>query len=134
MIGTSNKNPIFNTEVYNVQTNNGHKAEYTENVIAENLYRQVDGDGYNYIMLYEIFGHKKTYDAIPTDSGYYETRNGVKRRAITTKVWQLKVGWDSGKPSHIALKDIKETNPVEIEKDENANKIDKEAAFAWWVM
>ena len=134
MIGTSNENPILNTEVYNVDTTDGNISEYTVNFIAENLYRQVDSDRYNYRMLYEIFGHKKTYDAIPTDSGYYETRNGVKRRAITTKVWQLKVGWDSGKTSHIALKDIKETNPVEIEKDENANKIDKEAAFAWWVM
>ena len=44
-IGTSNENPILNTEVYNVETPDGHKAEYIENIIAEILYIQVDGDG-----------------------------------------------------------------------------------------
>ena len=59
--------------------------EYTENVIAENLYSQVDGNGYNYSMLYEIIGHRKTDDEIPMESGYFKTRTGVKKRLISTK-------------------------------------------------
>ena len=65
-------------------------------------------------MLYQIVGHRKIDYAILTDSGYYETRTGVKIRVINTKGWQLKVKWDSGETSHMDLKDIKETNPVDI--------------------
>ena len=48
------------------------------------------------------------------ESGYYDTITGVKRRVITTKIWQLKVKSDSVKTSCIAIKDIKETNSVKI--------------------
>ena len=44
LIGTSNDNPIINTAVYNVEDPDGNTDEYTEKVIAENLYIQVDGD------------------------------------------------------------------------------------------
>ena len=65
-------------------------------------------------MLYEIIGHRKIDDSIPIESGYYETRTGVKIRVISTKGWQLKVKWYSGKTSYIDLKDIKDTNSVVI--------------------
>ena len=41
--------------------------------------------------------------------------------------------WNSGKTSYIALKDIKEINPVEIAEYVKVNNIDKETAFSWWV-
>ena len=34
LIGTSNENPILNMALYNVETPNGHIAEYTSNVIG----------------------------------------------------------------------------------------------------
>ena len=60
--------------VYNVDTPDGHIAEYISNIIAENQYSQVYGDGYNRNILCEIVGHRKIDDIIPTDSGYYENR------------------------------------------------------------
>jgi hypothetical protein len=33
----------------------------------------------------------------------------------------------------IALKDLKESNPVKVAEYTVANKIDDEPAFAWWV-
>ena len=77
MIGEPNDNPIINTAVYIVETPNGHISEYTANIITEILYIQVCVDGYNYSMLYEIVGHRKTNDEIPMESRYYETRTGV---------------------------------------------------------
>ena len=65
-------------------------------------------------MLYEIFGHRKIYDAIPMESVYYDTITGVKRRVITTKTFQPKMKWDSCKTLYTAFKDIKETNPMDI--------------------
>ena len=43
------------------------------------------------------------------------------------------VRWESGDTSYIKLKDIKETNPIEIADYAIANKLEKEPAFAWWV-
>ena len=59
LIGKTHYNSILNTAVYNVETPNGHHQEYTDNVIAENLWNQVDDDNYNYDNLYEIKGHRK---------------------------------------------------------------------------
>ena len=102
-------------------------------MIAENLWNQVDNDGYNYNQLYEIIGHRKTKDAIPIENGHYETKTGAKRRVITTKGWDLQVKWESGETSYIALEDIKESNPIEITEYAKVAKIDKETAFAWWI-
>ena len=66
------------------------------NVIADNIYIQVDVDKYNYSMLYEIIGHRNTDEAIPMESGYCDTRTGVKRRLIITKGWRLKLKWEIG--------------------------------------
>ena len=40
--------------------------------------------------------------------------NGIKKRKITTKGWDLKVEWKNGTSSWIPLKDLKESNPIEI--------------------
>ena len=132
LIGKSHANPILNTAVYNVETPDGNIHEYTANVIAQNLWDKVDDDGYNYNRLYEVIGHRKNDDAISQADGFYETNTGVKRRVITTKGWDFNVKWESGETSYIALKDIKEHNPVEIAEYVIANKLDKEPAFAWW--
>ena len=133
LIGRTNSNPILNTAVYNIETPDGNIQEYTANVIAENMWNQVDDDGYNYNMLYEILGHRKNAEAIDEINGFYETKNGTKRRVITTKGWDFHIKWESGETSYIKLKDIKETNPIEIADYVIANQLEKEPAFAWWV-
>ena len=125
LIGTAYDNPILNTAVYNVENPDGNIAEYTENFIAKNLYRQVYRYGYNYSMLYDIVGHKKTYDTIPMESGYYEDKTGVKTRVNTIKGWKIRVKWESGETSYIVLKDIKNTGPLDIVEYAKLNKIDK---------
>ena len=114
LIGKTHSNPILNTSVYNVETPDGHLQEYNANVIAENLWNQVDDDGYNYDNLYEIIGHRKNYDAIDEANGFYETKTGSKRRVIMTKGWDFQINWASGDTTFIALKDTKETNPIKI--------------------
>ena len=108
-------------------------AIYTANVIAQNLWNQVDDDGYNYNSLYEVTGHRRNDDAIPQEDGFFETSNRIRRRVITTKGWDFNVKWELGEMSHISLKDIKEHNPAEIAEYVLANKLEKEPTFAWWV-
>jgi hypothetical protein len=43
------------------------------------------------------------------------------------------VSWKDGSTDWIPLKDLKESNPVEVAKYAVANKIAEEPAFAWWV-
>ena len=56
--------------------------------------------------------------------------NAVHRR--TTKGWQLLVQWKDRSTSWTPLKDLKESNPVEVAEYAVANKIPKEPAFIWW--
>ena len=133
LIGRSDDNPILNTAVYNVESPDGTISEYTANIISENLWNQVDDDGYNYDLMHEIVGHRKDNTAVSIDDGYFITSSGAKRRVITTKGWQLNVRWENGETSWIALKDIKASNPVEVAEYAASNDLSSEPAFAWWV-
>jgi hypothetical protein len=116
-----------------VESPDGRIAEYSANVIAENLYSTVDDDGYNFDYLYEIVGHRKDETAVSKENGFVASKSNVKKRVITTKGWNLKVQWENGEQSWIKLKDIKEANPIEVAEYAIRNKIDSEPAFAWWI-
>ena len=55
----------------------------------------------------------------------------VKKK--TTAGWDLEVEWKDGSTSWIPLKELKETNSVEVANYAIDNKIDLEPAFDWWV-
>ena len=99
----------------------------------ENTYSEVDDDGYNFDLLYEIIGHKSDDTTVHKKDGYFHTKSGTKRRVITTTSWKLRVKWETGEHSWIALKDIKASNPVEVAEYAVRQGIGDEPAFAWWV-
>ena len=43
------------------------------------------------------------------------------------------VSWRDGSSDWVSLKDLKESNPIEVVEYAVANKIAEEPAFAWWV-
>jgi hypothetical protein len=47
--------------------------------------------------------------------------------------WELLVEWRDGSTDWVALKDLKDTNPIELAEYAVANKIAEEPAFKWWV-
>ena len=47
IIGEYDPNPLLNTSIYNVEFPDGEIKEYAANVIAENLYSQVDIHGHS---------------------------------------------------------------------------------------
>jgi Reverse transcriptase (RNA-dependent DNA polymerase) len=51
----------------------------------------------------------------------------------TTKGWDLCVEWEDGSTSWVPLRDLKESNPIEVAEYAVARGIDREPAFAWWV-
>jgi len=131
-IGRSHTNPLLDTRVYTVEFDDGETLEYAANVIAENMYSQVDTEGRQYQILESIVDHKKDGSAVSADDQYV-TVNGKKHARKTTKGWKLCIKWKDGSTSWEPLKDLKESNPVEIAEYAVAHKIVHEPAFSWWV-
>ena len=60
-------------------------------------------------------------------------KSGIKRKVMTSKGWNFHVCSEHGETSYIALKDIKESNPIEVVEYVKLHKLHNEPAFAWWV-
>jgi transposase InsO family protein len=131
-LGISHDNPILDTRTYDVQFADGDVLEYAANVIAENLYSTVDHDGNRHVTMDSIVDHKSTNQALSKADAFVEIQ-GKRVRRMTTKGWKLCVQWKDGSTSWESLKDLKESNPVQIAEYAMANGIDTEPAFAWWV-
>jgi hypothetical protein len=85
------------------------------------------------LVLKEIIDHKKGKDAITKEEGYTITKSGRKVNKKTTRGWQLLVEWKSGGQEWVQLKDLKESNPIELAEYAVNNMIADEPAFSWWV-
>ena len=103
------------------------------NVIADNLLSQVDEEGHRQMMLNEIIDHRKSDDAIKIEDGLYISKSGKTKQRITTKGWELCVQWKDGSTVWIALKDLKQSYPVETMDYAKSVGIKNEPAFAWWI-
>lgn len=131
--GKSNKNPILDTRVYEVQFVDGHTEEYAANVIAESVFAQVDDEGHQHLLLDEIIEFcKDPKRALTEDERWIISRNGNKHPCKTTKGWELCILWKDKSTSWVPLKDLKEGNPVQVAEFAIANGIAYEPAFAWW--
>ena len=62
---TYNKNPILDTRVYDVMFPDGAVCQYAANIIAENLYSQVDSNSHHTLILKEITDHRKSAMSVP---------------------------------------------------------------------
>ena len=96
------------------------------------MYAQIDDQGNSFLLLDEIQDHRKDGTAL-TEQDAYVYRGHNKHRKPTTKGWELLVAWKDGSNSWVKLKDIKDSNPVEVAEYAVANRIQDEPAFAWWV-
>ena len=109
-----------------------YTKQYAANIIAENLYSQVDEEGHRYQLLDSITDHKTDGRAVLYKDGWITSKNGRKTRRTTTKGWHFLVQWRDGTESWVALKELKESNPVEVADYAEAANIIHEPALAWW--
>jgi hypothetical protein len=133
-IGKSHSNPILDTREYVVEFEDGAQEIYSANLIAENMYAQIDSEGRQHVLLSEIVGHKSDGRAMKIADGTYVDKRGRQKPRITTQGWSLLVEWKDGSTSWIALKDLKESFPIEVTEYAVANKLTEEPAFKWWVV
>ncbi len=84
------------------------------NVIADNMYAQVDDEGNMFQLLSEIMDHRKDGTAINILDGMITSRNGNVKLKIMTIGWELLVMLKDQSMSWVPLKDLKVSNPVEL--------------------
>jgi hypothetical protein len=132
-VGRAHTNPLFDTREYVVEFTDGTEENYFANVIAENMFAQVDGEGRQYLLMKEITDHRRNESAVRADDGFIITRNGNKVPKKTTVGWELMVTWKDGSSDWIKLKDIKDSYPVQVAEYAVTNNIAHEPAFNWWV-
>ena len=133
VIGTYDANPILNTTIYDVEFPDGEIREYAANVIAENLYSQVDIEGHSVQVLDAIIDFKKDGNAFEKADMNTTTRSGRRRLRQTTSGWHLLVQWKNGEEVWMPLKLLKESYPVQVAEFAVARGIQDEPAFKWWV-
>ena len=132
-LGRPNKNPLLDTRQYEVTYVDGSNKALTANIIAENLLAQVDEEGHRQMMIDEIVDHRVQSNAIPKSEGTYSLQNGITRRKRTTRGWEILIRWQDGSHDWIALKDVKDSYPIELAEYATNHDIHEEPAFAWWV-
>jgi hypothetical protein len=131
--GHSNPNPFHDTSVYEIDFDSGDSAEYTANIIAENIYAQVDDEGWTCHSVAEIVDHRFTPDAVRGDEAFVFNVKGKRVLKRTTKGVQHCVKWKDGSTTWVSLKDVKESNPIEVAEYAYAHNLQNEPAYAWWV-
>lgn len=131
-IGKGNSNPILDTRLYQVMFPDGSVAEYSANVIAECIYAQVDDEGRQYMLMDEIVDWKKTDEAL-LEAIPQVSHNGNVHPQRTTKGIKLCVKWKDGSTSWEALKDLKESYPLQVAEFALSQQLTKLPAFSWWV-
>ena len=112
-IGQASTNPYLDTSLYKVEFNDGHVEAYSANLIAESIYEQLDDEGNKNRLIDEIIGHEKDSSAVPTSEATIIV-NGRQHPKRTTRGWRLCIQWKDRTTSWERLKDLKESNPVEL--------------------
>ena len=133
LIGKENSNPLLDSSVYEVEFEDGTVERYHANIIAEHIYSQIDGDGYGRTLLDEIIDHRRDDTAIDAADGFVPGPNGSKVPKQTTRGWWLLVRLKDHTTEWYKLKDMKESNPLEVAQYAIDNKLEDEPAFKWWV-
>ena len=58
---------------------------------------------------------------------------GKMRQLFTTIGCQFLIKWRDGSKSCVKLKDLRESNPVDVAKYDTARGVKDEPDFSWWV-
>ncbi len=131
--GKANDNPILDARMHQVECSDGHKASLAANAVAENMFAQVDDEGNRHVLFQEIIDHGTDGAELKQQDAFITTRSGAKRRRETTKGCEILVQWKDGSTTWVALKDMKNSYPVQLAECSMQRRIAGEPAFAWWV-
>ena len=77
---------------------------------------QVDSEGHKYQVLTEVNDHKNDHSAIFKVDGFTKSISGNLHWKRTTRWWKLLMEWKDGSVDLVPLKDLKQSNQVELDE------------------
>ena len=83
MIGTPDSNPYMNTVLYEIKFNDGTSKAYGANIIAKNMLRSVNNEGYQEDSLHYVVDIRFKTNAVKNASVY--DQNGKRLLKKTTR-------------------------------------------------
>jgi len=132
LVGRKHKIPTLDSRIYVCEFADGEKVDVSYNTLAEHLFSQCDAEGNQYQIFQEIVNHRRNKSAVDKADQMIRVGNkSTKKKTLTG--WDLEVEWKDGSTSWLTLKDLKNSNPIDIAQYAKANRIDLEPAFDWWV-
>jgi hypothetical protein len=85
LIGTGHRDPQLDQREYVVKYEDGTADRMFGNIIAANLYAQLDKEGKSHVLLKEIVDHQKTKDAIEKQNRFTVAQYGARVPKRTTR-------------------------------------------------
>ena len=132
-IGIASDNPIFDTRMYEVEYQDGHTVALAANLIAENLFAQVDEEGNRSVLFDEIVDVRTDGTQGLQQDAFVTTSSRMQHQVITTNGWEVNIKWKDGSTTWNKLKYIKDSYPVQLAEYAVENRVLEEPAFTWWV-
>jgi hypothetical protein len=129
-IGMAHDNPLLGIREYKVEFLDGHQESLSANITAQHMFSQVDEEGHRHLLLDDIADFRKNDTAINKEDAFVKIGNGIRRRGYTTQGCELLCQLKDGSTYLVALKDIKNSYPVQVADHAVKNCIDDEPAFA----
>ena len=133
VIGDYKNTLMLNTILYDVQFPDGAIKPYSENLIAEKILTQVDADGYHNQLLKGILDRSNDKLSLEKKDQWIITKRGILSMRKTTFGWKFHMKWKYVTITWKFLKDLKESNPIEVTEYVTARSIQDEPSFSWWV-
>ena len=113
-VGKHDANLLISTLSYDIKFDDVEIQQVGANIIAQNLYSQIDGFRNTHTIIEGILDHNNNSSQIKKDEAFATTPSGAKRRLKSTHSWKLKVLQTNRSKAWVLLSILKESNPVEV--------------------
>ena len=100
--------------MYDVEFPDTTIRPYTANVIANNIYAQVDSEGIRTNIIDAIIDHCTDGHAVSKNDQYSIKKRGRHNLRKITAGWNLLIAMKDGTEQLFPLKDVKESNPIDV--------------------
>ena len=94
---------------------------------------QVDSEGHHYQVSTKVTDHNINDSDITNVDGLIKSSNGNLHWKIMTRGWKILVEWKNDSVDWVPLKDLNQSNSVELAEYAMANEISDEPDFSWLV-
>ena len=100
--------PILDTRMYEVEYQDCHTSILKANIIADNIFAQVDEEGNCSVLLDDIVDVRTDGTQVLQQDAFVTTSSGTQHRVTTTKGCEVNLKWKDRSTTWNKLKDIED--------------------------